>query len=186
MTADTKSPSKAARRYAQALFSLVQESGREEQVCKDLSEFESLLQGNADIRNVLSNPLLKKPDQKRLFETLLAAAKASKLFHNFIMTLIDNRRLADFPDILRAFEQIFAEHQNKMTAYVSSVHDLSDEQATKLRHTLHQITGKDVDIVEDRDPSLLAGFCVKFGAYMIDTSLKTKLRNLHTQMKGFI
>ena len=44
--------------------------------------------------------------------------------------------------------------------------------------------GRDVQLSTRVDPAILGGLVVKVGSRMVDNSLKTKLQNLKTSMKG--
>ncbi len=45
------------------------------------------------------------------------------------------------------------------------------------------MTGKDVDLKVEVDPSIIGGLVVKLGSRMVDSSLRTKLNSIKTAMK---
>ena len=60
---------------------------------------------------------------------------------------------------------------------------MTPAQAQELADTLRQKLGKTPKLTLTVDPKLLGGLVVKVGSQMIDTSLRTKLKNLEKLMK---
>ena len=54
----------------------------------------------------------------------------------------------------------------------------------KLTAKLSAMTGKDVQLEVEKDEGLIGGLVVKLGSRMIDASIRTKLNNLKSAMKG--
>ena len=76
-----------------------------------------------------------------------------------------------------------ARHRGEVTAEVTSAHPLSDAQVAALKAALKDKLGKDVTLQARVNPALLGGLVVKVGSRMIDTSLRTRLMNVKTQLK---
>jgi len=70
-----------------------------------------------------------------------------------------------------------------VTAQVTVAEQLSDARMGEIRDALHQVTGKDVQVDVDVDPSIIGGLKVKLGSRMIDASLRTKLNSIKLAMK---
>ena len=60
---------------------------------------------------------------------------------------------------------------------------MSDEQVAALKAALKDKLGKDVTLETRVNPALLGGLVVKVGSRMIDTSLRTRLMTVKTQLK---
>jgi ATP synthase F1 delta subunit len=61
---------------------------------------------------------------------------------------------------------------------------LSEEQEKTLVEVLRKIVNAyEIKLVTDVDKSLLGGFQIKFGSYIIDASLKAQLRQLADQLQ---
>ena len=95
-----------------------------------------------------------------------------------------NRRLFAVQDIIKAFRAIAAKDRGEVTAEVTSAVALSDAQTAELKQALKATVGKDVTLNASVDPSLLGGLIVKVGSRMVDSSLRTKLQSLKTQLGG--
>ena len=97
---------------------------------------------------------------------------------------ISKRRLAALPDAILGFQALVADSKGETVAEVTSAEKLSAAQIADLKAALKSKLGKDVILQTQIDASILGGLIVKVGTTMLDNSLKTKLSNLKTAMKG--
>ena len=67
---------------------------------------------------------------------------------------------------------------------MTSAEALSAGQAQALKDELAQLLGRSISLTTKIDPAILGGLVVKAGSRMVDSSLRTKLNNLKTAMKG--
>ncbi|RVD71063.1 F0F1 ATP synthase subunit delta [Mesorhizobium sp. M4A.F.Ca.ET.029.04.2.1] len=182
--AQSSSPiSAVAERYAGSLFELALQANSVAQVEADLTDFEALLEGSADLSRLINSPVFSSEDQAKAIAAIVAKAKLSGLAGNFLRVVAKNRRLFAVPGMIKAFRRIAAEHRGEASAEVTSAHALTAAQQTELKAALKSVAGKDVAITVTVDPSLLGGLVVKMGSRQIDTSLKTKLNSLKLALK---
>lgn len=182
--ADTKDyTSGVSTRYAAALFELALESGTLDAVDADLTAVESLLAMSDDLTRVVRSPVFQADQQIAALEAVFNKAGITGTVANFAKLTAKNRRLFALPDMIRAFRVLLAAHRGEVTADVVSATALNDDHVASLKDSLKGVTGKDVQINQSVDPSLLGGLVVKIGSRMIDTSLKTKLNSLRVAMK---
>jgi F-type H+-transporting ATPase subunit delta len=173
-----------AGRYATAVFELARDEKQIESVGQSLATLRQGLTESADLKELTTSPLLGRDQATR---GILAAAGAMGLdpvTTNFLGVLGQNRRLAQLPQIIRAFNMLAAAHRGETTAEVTSAHPLSDDQVQALRQNLRSRIGRDVAVDLNVDPAILGGLVVKIGSQMIDGSIRTKLNNLALAMKG--
>jgi len=122
-------------------------------------------------------------DQEKAIGAVADKAAITGLTGNFLRLVARNRRLFAIPGIIRAFRDMAAKHRGEATAEVTSAHPLSDSQVASLKAALKAKLGKDVTLQARVNPALLGGLVVKVGSRMIDTSLRTRLMNVKTQLK---
>ncbi len=87
------------------------------------------------------------------------------------------------PGIITAFRNMAARHRGEVTAEVTSAHRLTDDQVADLKAALKETLGKDVTLQTRVNPAILGGLIVRVGSRMIDTSLRTRLLSIKTQLK---
>ena len=182
--AQSSSPvSGLAERYAGSLFELAREADAVAAVEGDLSRFEQLTSGSADLERLIRSPVFSADDQYRAVAAITDRAGIAGLVGNFLRVVARNRRLFAVPAMIRAYRRIAAERRGEVAADVTSAHALTTGQQEQLKDVLKGVTGKDVVITHAVDPSLLGGMVVQIGSRQIDTSLKTKLNSLKLALK---
>ena len=175
-----------AGRYASALFELVSEAGAKGAtvtvVESDLEKLSSALGESADLRALITNPEVSRDAAQAAINGVAKLLKLSDLTGKFLGVLAQNRRLAQLPAIIRAFNTIAAAQRGEVTAEVSSAHPLSDAQLASLKDKLTAREGRTVKLKTNVDPDLLGGLVVTIGSKRIDGSIKTRLNTLANKM----
>jgi F-type H+-transporting ATPase subunit delta len=173
-----------AGRYASALFDLAKESSKVSEVESNLVKFQSLLDMSSDLTSMVRSPVIAAEDQAKALDAILTKTGIGGLAGNFFKMIAANRRLFAVQDIIKAFRAIAAKDRGEVTAEVTSAIALNDAQTAELKQALKATVGKDVTLNASVDPSLLGGLIVKVGSRMVDSSLRTKLQSLKTQLSG--
>lgn len=172
-----------AGRYATALFELAEEAGDLDSVASDLDDFAALLDESSDLERLVRSPVFAREDQANAIAAVLDRAGIGGLVARFIGLVTHNRRLFAIRDMIRAFRVLMARHRGEVSAEVTSAEPLSAAQTDALAAALKERLGRDARIDARVDPSLLGGLIVRVGSRMIDTSLRTRLNNMHIVMK---
>ncbi|MGB9369067.1 MAG: F0F1 ATP synthase subunit delta [Xanthobacteraceae bacterium] len=172
-----------AGRYATALFDLARETNAVEAIQRDLGAFEALIAANPDLMRLVRSPVFSAKDQKKALGAVLAKAGIGGTAANFLRVVASNRRLFAVRDMIRDFNKLVAAHKGEVTAQVTVAEELNDARMSEIRATLREVTGKDVKIDVQVDPSIIGGLKVKVGSRMVDASLRTKLNSIKIAMK---
>ena len=173
-----------AGRYASALFDLAAEAGTVTAVESDLDKLRSALGESADLRSLTTNPEVSRDAAQAAISGVASLLGLSDLTGKFLGVLAQNRRLAEMPAMIRAFNTIAAAQRGEVTAEISSAHALSDAQLASLKDKLTAREGRTVKLQTSVDPDLLGGLVVTIGSKRIDGSIKTRLNTLAQAMKG--
>jgi len=172
-----------AGRYATALFELALETNSVEQVQSDLKAFDALVAANPDLMRLVRSPVFSAADQARALAAVLEKAGIGGLAAQFLKVVAGNRRLFAVREIIRGFNALVARHKGEVTAQVTVAEQLNDARLNEIRDALRAVTGKDVKVHVDVDPSIIGGLKVKLGSRMVDASLRTKLNSIKFAMK---
>jgi F-type H+-transporting ATPase subunit delta len=121
--------------------------------------------------------------QQQGLSAIFKAASITGLVRDFLLLLAKNRRLFAVENVIKAFKALSAKHRGEVEAEIVSAVPLTKAQAQDLTDTLRQQLGKTPRLTAIVDPKLLGGLVVRVGSQMIDTSLRTKLKNLEKAMK---
>lgn len=162
-----------ARPYAQAAF-------EEAQKLNALKSWSDLLIGlaevvsQADVRAVITNPKVSKPQVFGLFESFIGAS-ASTQQRNFVHVLAENQRLLVLPEIAAIFEALKAEAEKTVNVVVDSAFELSAAQQEKIIGSLKKRMGREIKITCNVKKDLLGGVVIRAGDKVIDGSARTRL-----------
>lgn len=173
-----------AGRYASALFDLASEAGTVTAVERDLETLADALGESAELRALIRNPEVSREALGRVLAGLGEKLGLSDLTRNFLGVLAQNRRAAELPATIRAFQTIAAAQRGEVTAEVASAHPLTDEQLTTLEQKLRAREGRTVKLKTRVEPELLGGLVVTIGSQRIDSSIRSRLNSLAQAMKG--
>jgi F-type H+-transporting ATPase subunit delta len=172
-----------AGRYASALFELASEAKQIVPVGKDLSRFDELVAGSADLAHLVKSPAFSADDQVKAVSAVLAKAKIGGIAGNFIKLVASKRRLFAVRDMVTAYHALADQKAGVVKAEVTVASALSDKNRKAVVEALNAVTGKKVSITEKVDTSLIGGIIVKMGSRMVDSSVRTKLNSLKIAMK---
>jgi F-type H+-transporting ATPase subunit delta len=175
--------STVAERYAGALFDLARAEGETESVERNLDNFYDLLRESADLRRLVLSPVFSSGEQQDGLTAVMEKTGITGLAHDFFLVLAKNRRLFAVQNVIKTYKALASRERGEIEADVVSAVALTDAQRQELADTLRQKLGKTPNLAVSVEPKLLGGLVIKVGSQMIDTSLRTKLRNLVKAMK---
>jgi F-type H+-transporting ATPase subunit delta len=183
VAAEDPSVSGVSGRYATALFELARDEKSVDAVKADLDQFDAMLAESADLKRLVRSPVFSSDAQSKALAAVLDRAGISGISANFLRVLTVNRRLFAVSDVIRAFRALVAKFKGEATADVTVAEALSDKNLDTLKSALKSVTGKDVALNVNVDPSIIGGLVVKLGSRMVDSSLRTKLNSIKHAMK---
>ena len=171
-----------ARRYGSALADVVLKTGETDVVKTELTQWSTLIDANADLHEVLSNPSIPHAQKEKLLASLLDRTKPSQTIANFLRILLKNGRLTEIAAINERFLAELEERSGIVGANVTSARELPQAERSDLQSKLEQLTGKRVNLNFSVDPNIIGGVVTRVGSTVYDGSVKTKLENLREQL----
>jgi F-type H+-transporting ATPase subunit delta len=176
----------AATRYSNALADVVTAAGSTlapPVALVELRSFEGAL-ASAELRNALITPAVP-PSRKRAVAGRVAdILKLSRITRNFLFVLIDHRRIAEFSDVVNAFEQILDERLGFARAQVASARELTAEQRAALTAALEKASDKRLRAQFAVDDSLIGGVVARIGSTVYDGSVRGQLQALKRRLSA--
>ena len=165
-----------ARPYARAAFGYARESGVLD-AFSDMLETAAVLAENARLRALLTDPRLTRARRTEMLETL-GGDRFDEPMRQLLRMLGERDRLPILPEIREQFEQLRADHEQRLTAEVVSARKLDSAQQERIRTALAERTGQTVELVAKTDEQLLGGAVVRAGDRVLDASLQRRLQQL--------
>lgn len=171
-----------ARRYATALADVVAKSGETDSVKSELKTWEELMNANGELQNAFASPAIAHLSKEKVLEGLLEKTKTTKTTANFLRVLLRNRRLTELGAINKKFAAVLEERSGVVAAEITSARSLSEAEKTELKLSLAKLTGKQINLNFEIDENIIGGVVTRVGSTVYDSSVKTQLENLKTQL----
>ena len=171
-------------RYAVALFDLARDADALDTVAQSLTGLKAAIAQSPDFRDLINSPVLSRDAAGKTIDAVASSMGTDALTTKFLGVLAQNRRLAQLPAVIRAYETLLSNHKGEARAEVISAHPLDENQIAALAQSLRARVGRTVAVDAKVDPAILGGLVVKIGSQMIDSSIRTRLNSLALAMKG--
>jgi len=168
-----------ARPYARAAFASAQCST----VLADWSSKLGLaaqIVADPRVHALIGDPRLSNSDLSAL---LLAPGEAGDSpFGKFLTLLVENRRAGLLPDIAALFEELKRESERVLKVTLRSAAPVGDAQADAIRQALKKRFGRDIELEQRIDESIIGGAVIDAGDMVIDGSVRGRLARLESAL----
>ena len=170
------SGSRAAIRYAKAVLSLATDNKSADAVNTDMKSITSTIAQSEDLNQMLQNPVVRFSDKKAILTAVFKDANVATT--NLIDTLISNKRLSLLNEVALSFTQLYDASKGTQSATVTTAVALTDNLKTKVLAKVKELTGKDAQVENIIDESILGGFILRVGDIQYNASIANKLAKL--------
>ena len=172
--------SRAAIRYAKAMYSLSEENDSSDLVYNDMLFFISFSISDLDFNQMLLSSVVKSNDKKKIISSLL---KTSTKITNDLITLLGvNNRLTIFIDIAQSFRQLYELNNNMSKVLVVTALPMTQQIKERVLSKINQITKKNTVIENRIDKSILGGFILRYEDKEYNASLLNKLNSIKKEL----
>ncbi len=141
----------------------------------EFSTIDKLLRENRDFKGFFMNPLFTPVERDNFLDFLKSRLALSNETIKFIRFIVDEKAIAGLSEIINKIMSLYFDKKRKAKATVITPISLDSRYDERLKITLKNLTGREIDIDYRVDPSLLGGIVIKVGSTMYDSSLKGQL-----------
>ena len=170
-----------ARRYAEAFFSIAQEKNSIDTFQQELELVVKTIKETENLKEYFSHLLIPAKDKKDIANKIFSG-KISSTTLNFLMMVLDKRRQDYLEVILGEFRDMADEVRNITKAELISAQEVPEAEVKALAEKLSASTGKQVQLEQSVDPSLLGGIKLRIGDQIMDGTIAKKLEMLKMQL----
>ncbi len=163
--------------YSRALLELVQAEGVSTRVEEEMFRLRELLRANPSLLEFLKDPNVQREGKRQALVELFQG-RVHPLVLNFLLTISDADRTNRLSQILEDFVMQAAAARQKVSSEVITAIPLEEATLSRLAAELTRVTGKNVQLFQKVDRSILGGVIVKIGEQIIDGSLRRKLNQI--------
>ncbi|KAJ6842530.1 putative ATP synthase delta chain, chloroplastic [Iris pallida] len=175
----------AASSYANALADLAKSNGSLEATMADLEKVDKVF-GEPAAQSFFSNPTISVEKKALVISEIAESCEFRTHTANFLNILVDMRRMDIVKEIVKEFEISYNKITGTEVGVVSSVVKLESQHLAQIAKAVQRLTGaKNVRIKTVIDPSLVAGFTIRYGSSgskLIDMSVKKQLNEIAAQL----
>lgn len=171
-----------ARVYAESLFHVASQDGKAEEVGDEMDALiRDVLLPHPQVGAFFRSPVLSRRKRGPLLHQALQG-NTSPLLEKFLGVLNQNNRLDLFRAVAAEYRAILDRRAGKVRVSVRSAIPLGDAEQDQLRATLADALGKEPILNVKVDPELIGGLVVQVGDKVYDSSVRSRLDALRTQL----
>lgn len=171
------SDGRVAKRYAKPLLELAQERGVLEETKQDMELFVGLCEESKDLQLMLKSPIIPHLRKLSILEKIFKG-KVGDLTYSIFEIIVKKNREAILFEVGKSFLALYNKVKGLVEATVTSTFKLDKKTKAEFEKLVKSVTGKDVELTEVVDPSIIGGFKIKIGDQQIDETVSSKLREL--------
>ena len=176
MSTNKSFSTETAERYSRALYEVVKESNEINKVENDLNNFLITLNSSFELQNFIKDPSQSLNQQYKVIGAISDKLSFSKNLKNFFFLLIKKRRIFFTKKIIESFIKLCSKKRGELKGSLISSKELSKSELDDLSKDLSKSVGSNLKLNYKVDKELIGGLKLQLGSFMIDTSIKNKLK----------
>ena len=182
MSANKSFSTETSERYSRALFEVAKEADDLEKIETDIKSFKSLIENSPELNTFFSNPTQSIYNQINVANLLSEKLNFSKNLKNFFLLLIEKRRIFFVEKISESFLKLCSKKRGEIKASLISSKELSKSELENISKELSLSMGSKIKFDYKVDQDLIGGLKLQLGSFMIDTSIRNKLKKYEQLM----
>jgi F-type H+-transporting ATPase subunit delta len=169
-----------AKRYAQAVFDLANETGTRDAWLDDLTTLANIAEDPV-AGDFVASPNVSTARKREIIDRLLPG-NVQQQVRNLSYMLIDRNRFQIAPDMLEVYRDLLLEAQGIAIADVTTAVELDAAEQQRVREQLAGIVGRTIELRLRVDPTIIGGLVARIGDQLIDGSVQTQLRSMRAAL----
>ncbi|MCU0725593.1 MAG: ATP synthase F1 subunit delta [Planctomycetes bacterium] len=172
---------RVARVYAEALIAIGREQGLVERIHEELTALASLSGTDPQMRAFFTSPRIAQEKKYEVLKKILEGQVCPPVL-GLLRVLIRKRRETILDNVADLFGRFKDEAEGKVHVFVTTARALLDDQREAITARVATATGKGVLYHEKADPALIGGTVVRVGDYVVDGSIRRRLKALRKNL----
>ncbi|MFD1094479.1 ATP synthase F1 subunit delta [Salegentibacter chungangensis] len=173
---------RAAQRYAKAVFNLAKEKNAADAVKEDMDSILKTVEGSDDLANMIGSPVVKPSLKKKVLTAVFKDANPITL--GAFNILLDNGRINILELVAKQYLLRYNSANQTQDAVVTTVVPLTDELEEKIQKKIIELTGNGATVKNVIDEDIIGGFVLRVGDIQYDASISNSLNNLKREFKN--
>ena len=164
--------SRAAIRYAKAMYDIANEENSINDVLKDMNLIKELYGVSLDFKNLLSNSQINYKDKKMAILSLLE--NSNIITEKLIDLLINNKRVPIIGDIAISFIQLYNKQNDIKEATLITASPINEDLKSIILSKINISDSKSISLTNIIDLSIIGGFIIRFDGKEYNASVNQK------------
>jgi len=175
--------SRAAIRYATAVYDLASDQKQEDTVLGDMKDVHATLTGSKELRLFVQSPIVKSEDKREGLRKIFKDASA--VTHGLIDILVTNKRTEILGDVSESFINLYNAKKGVQVAQVTTAVAITDSIKATVLAKVKEMTGStDITIENTVDDSIIGGFILTVGDMQYNASIANQLGKLKREFSN--
>ena len=174
-----------ARLYGGSLYDLAAEEQLTGTIREQMEEIRQIFRENPDYQKLLAEPSIPKAERTKLIEDAFGT-QAERYLVNFLKLLCERNLLGEYAGCCEEFTRRYTVDHHIAEAVVTSAVTLTAEQMETLKVRLEKMTGKQVSLIQKKDPSVVAGLRVEIEGKQLDGTVQSRLSGISKKLNEVI
>lgn len=166
-----------AKRYAKALFGLVLEKDKVEQVYNDMLLINDVCTGSPDFIRFLQSPVINFSKKVSVFNAVFSG-KLNPVSFEFLVIILKKNREMILGEISAEFIRLYKEYKNIKTVYLKTATPTDEKNAVYLKEILSRTFSSDIELIQEVDKNLIGGFVFKMNDLQYDATVRRNINRL--------
>ena len=168
-----------ARRYAQALFELVDPSNIEA-TRGTLTGLAQAMKDSSSLRHVVASPAFAVEEKIAVLTDLAGRFGCPPAGKAFLGQLVKKNRVGFLTEIADAFGKFVDRSKGTQQVTVSSATALSSTDQDRIKTRLRETLKREVDVTFQTDAAHLAGLQIHIGSTVVDSTVRGRLNAMQS------
>lgn len=168
-----------ARRYAKALFELLDQSNIEA-TRGTLNGLGQAIKESFSLRHVVASPAFGVEEKIGVLTELGGRFGCPPVGKAFLGQLVKKNRVRFLPDIAEAFAKLVDQSKGTQQVTVSSAAILPKTEQDRIKTRLRETLKREVDVTFQTDPVHLAGLQIRIGSNVVDSTVRGRLKAMQS------
>ena len=182
MSTNKSFSTETSERYSRALFEVSKEADELDKIETDIKKFKSFYEESVELKNFIKNPTHTIETQNKILNLLVEKLSFSSNLKNFFLLLIKKRRIFFVKKIVDSFLRLCSKKRGEIKASLISSKELSSIELENISKELSSAMESIIKFDYKVDQDLIGGLKLQLGSFMIDTSIKNKLKKYEQEM----
>ena len=171
--------------YGEALYTLAREEGLSQAILQQLKVLDSCFAAEPDFLRLLGAPNLPKADRCQILDDSFRG-KVEAYVLNFLKILTEKGYMRHFGDCVQAYREFYNRDNGILPVTAITAVPLTDAQTEKLIAKLSGITGKQIELTNKLDPTVLGGMRLDYDGKRVDDTVAHRMDAVRNLLKNTV